>query len=113
MGWSTPSWPGWTRSWTARRFKSVLIEVNGNLQEHRDKVGRMSFKAMSIMIQNSGSYELGPLTDKADRVLAALFYLPALADRTGTRNSELGSPTRHTGLLLASRIEPTDQGAIA
>lgn len=58
-----------------RKFLPQMAERFG------ENVGRTNFKATSILIQDSGRYELGPHTDKANRVLAALFYLPALGDR--------------------------------
>ncbi len=44
-------------------------------------VGNVSFSASSMLLSDKGDYALRPHTDRPERVLAALFYLPETADR--------------------------------
>lgn len=44
-------------------------------------VGTMRFSASAMLLNDAGEYALGPHTDREERVLAALFYLPSSSDR--------------------------------
>lgn len=56
-----------------RKFLPHIAERYG------DDVGTMRFSATPMLLSDNGNYALGPHTDRMERVLAALFYLPAAA----------------------------------
>lgn len=56
-----------------RKFLPQIAERYG------DDVGTMRFSATPMLLSDNGKYALGPHTDRMQRVMAALFYLPATA----------------------------------
>ena len=63
-----------------RKFLPQIAERFG------DEVGTMRFSATPMLLSDNGRYALGPHTDRAERVLAALFYMPH-----SPSNPELGT----------------------
>lgn len=77
-----------------RKFLPQMAERYGS------DVGTMRFSAESMLLSDKGEYALGPHTDRPERVLAALFYMPASSDR----------PDLGTSLYLPKELGFTCEG---
>lgn len=76
-------WRTLSRGFRTERFALTMLRkfLPQMAERFGDDVGHMKFSATSMLLSDSGDYALGPHTDRPERVLAALFYLPASSDR--------------------------------
>lgn len=81
-------WGEISKSFRTERFALTMIRkyLPQMAERFGDEIGTMRFSATPMLLSDDGAYELGPHTDRPERLLAALFYLP-----TDASTPELGT----------------------
>jgi len=76
-------WRGLAAGFRSERFALTMLRkfLPQIGERFGPNVGNVTFSASAMLLADDGGYALGPHTDRPERVLAALFYLPADAAR--------------------------------
>lgn len=81
-------WANVGRGFRSERFALAMLRkfLPQMAKRFGDDVGQVRFSASAMLLSDKGEYALGPHTDRPERVLASLFYLP-----TSPARPELGT----------------------